>query len=136
MQNGVAISGSALPFMLQGWERCHLRHASMPSQLQQGRCSQRPGHFQARIRIRHTSQLWGHLPAANLLGTPGDLSSDARLSPLVVATMCNLLSVGGDGHVAKLPGLYMGEGLPPVPLRVVERIHKWEFIDMAELLLE
>ena len=78
----------------------------------------------------------GSLPAANLLGAPGDLSSDARLSPLVVATMCNLLSVGGDGHVAKLPGLYMGEGLPSVPLRVVERIHKWEFIDMAELLLE
>ena len=30
----------------------------------------------------------------------------------------------------------MGEGLPPVPLKLVESIHKWAFIDMAELLPE
>ena len=78
----------------------------------------------------------GSLPVASLLGASGDLSADARSSPSVAATMCNLLSIGGDGHAAKLPGLYVGEGLPPVPVKLVEKIHKWEFVDMAELLPE
>ena len=43
---------------------------------------------------------------------------------------------GGDSQSAKLPGLYVGEGLPPVPVKLVEKIHKWEFVDMAEMLPE
>ena len=50
--------------------------------------------------------------------------------------MCNLLSVGGDSQSSKLPGLYVGEGLPPVPVKLVEKIHTWEFVEMAELLPE
>ena len=33
-------------------------------------------------------------------------------------------------------GVFMGEGLPPVPGRLVERIRKWEFLEMYELLPE
>ena len=48
--------------------------------------------------------------------------------------------MGSDSQSAKLPGLYVGESLSRVPVMLVERIHKWEFVhvqvDMAELLLE
>ena len=30
-------------------------------------------------------------------------------------------------------GVFMGEGLPPVPGRLVERIRRWEFIEMFDL---
>ena len=31
-------------------------------------------------------------------------------------------------------GVFMGEGLPPVPCRLADRIRRWEFIEMFELL--
>ena len=33
-------------------------------------------------------------------------------------------------------GVYVGEGLPPVPLKVAKRIRAGEFVDMGELLPE
>ena len=30
----------------------------------------------------------------------------------------------------------MGEGLPPIPMKLAQRILWWEFIDMAEMLTE
>ena len=33
-------------------------------------------------------------------------------------------------------GVYVGEGLPPVPTKLAQRIWRWEFIDMAEMLPE
>ena len=45
-----------------------------------------------------------------------------------------MLSVRGDSQLAKLPGLYVGEGLPPALVKLAEKIHKWEFVEMAELL--
>ncbi len=33
-------------------------------------------------------------------------------------------------------GIYIGEGLPPVPLKLAERIRRWNFVDMSELLSE
>ncbi len=32
--------------------------------------------------------------------------------------------------------VYVGEGLPPIPKPIVDRIADWKFIDMAELLPE
>ncbi len=56
--------------------------------------------------------------AAGLLaGAEGDHGSDTV--------------AGGKGA-----GVFMGEGLPPVPARVVERIRRWEYIEMYELLPE
>ena len=42
---------------------------------------------------------------------------------------------GGSGSAGPGAGVFMGEGLPPVPGRLVERIRKWEFLEMYELLL-
>ena len=83
----------------------------------------------------HSSAM-GTLPTASLPGISGELSTDAHSPPSLAAAMCNLLSVGGDSQSTKLPSLYVGEGFPPVPVKLVERIHKWEFVDMAELLPE
>ena len=33
-------------------------------------------------------------------------------------------------------GVYIGEGLPPVPIKLVQRIWRWDFVDMAEMLPE
>ena len=74
--------------------------------------------------------------AAGLPSVLGELSTVACSAPSVAAAMCNLLLVGGDSQSSKLTGLYVGQGLPPVPVKLVERIHKWEFVDMAKLLLE
>ena len=82
------------------------------------------------------SSATGPVPMAGLPSVAGDLSAEARSAPSVAAAMCNLLSVGGDSQSAKLPGLYVGEGLPPVPVKLVEKIHKWEFVEMSELLPE
>ena len=43
---------------------------------------------------------------------------------------------GMSSRSAHGAGVFMGEGLPPVPGRLVERIRRWEFIEMFELLPE
>ena len=43
---------------------------------------------------------------------------------------------GMSSRLAHGVGVFMGEGLPPVPGRLVERICRWEFIEMFELLPE
>ena len=50
------------------------------------------------------------------------------------ATMCNLLPAAGNvGASAPSTGVYIGEGLPPVPLKLAEKICGWEYTDMSEL---
>ena len=66
----------------------------------------------AALQPGHSSAM-GPLPTADLPGVSGELLTDARSSPSIAAAICNLLSVGGDNQSAKLPGLYVGEGLPP-----------------------
>ncbi len=73
---------------------------------------------------------------------PADASSTngGRPGP-AAATVCNLLPVIGavtQGHPMPTAsnGIYIGEGLPPVPLKLAERIRRWNFIDMSELLPE
>ena len=43
---------------------------------------------------------------------------------------------GMSSRSAHGAGVFMGEGLPQVPGRLVERIRRWEFIEMFELLPE
>ena len=33
-------------------------------------------------------------------------------------------------------GVYVGEGLPPIPMKLAQRIWRWEYIDKAEMLPE
>lgn len=53
------------------------------------------------------------------------------------------LAAGGEGRFgsqisqgSKGSGVFVGEGLPPVPARLVERIRQWEYVEMCELLPE
>lgn len=54
----------------------------------------------------------------------------------VASTLCNLLPIAGIASQSSGTGIYIGEGLPPVPPKLAEKIRKWEFVDMAELLPE
>ena len=56
------------------------------------------------------------------------LSSSALLS--------NLLPVLGKKSALGSPSIYVGEGLPPVPTKLAEKIRRWEFTKMAALLPE
>ncbi len=61
--------------------------------------------------------------------------------PLLEATAGLLAGAEGspDGDLAaggRGAGMFMGEGLPPVPARLVDRIRRWEYIEMYELLPE
>lgn len=40
------------------------------------------------------------------------------------------------GPVMRGTSVFVGEGLPPVPSRIADRIRKWEFVEMYELLPE
>ena len=40
------------------------------------------------------------------------------------------------GAATQGAGVFMGEGLPPIPARLAERIQCWEFVEMFELLPE
>ena len=43
---------------------------------------------------------------------------------------------GGSSSAGLGAGVFMGEGVPPVSGRLVERIRRWEFLKMYELLPE
>ena len=49
-------------------------------------------------------------------------------------TCCRGLSPAG--HQDKTCGVYVGEGLPPIPLKLADKIRRSEFTDMAEMLPE
>ena len=54
----------------------------------------------------------------------------------VSATLANLLPLANSelGHSAG--GVYVGDGRPPVPYKLAQKIRRWEFVDMGELLPE
>ena len=52
------------------------------------------------------------------------------------ALLTNLLPQANTGLEAAPGGIYVGDGLAPVPQKLAERIRRWEFIDMGELLPE
>ena len=68
---------------------------------------------------------------------PGSPLNDTPSAPSSVASMlCNLLPIAGGTNQSSGTGLYIGEGLPPVPPKLAEKIRRWEFVDMSELLPE
>ena len=70
------------------------------------------------------------VPAGSLLANRGPDYSGAAL-------MCNLLPTIGQSKDASLSaGIYVGEGLLPVPAKLAKKITRWEFVEMAELLPE
>ena len=39
-------------------------------------------------------------------------------------------------EMKEVSGVYVGKCLPPIPIKLAQRIWQWEFIDMAEMLPE
>ena len=52
------------------------------------------------------------------------------------ATITNLLPMAPRHLSSPSLGVYAGEGLPPVPSKLAEKIRRWEFIEMSEMLPE
>ena len=75
----------------------------------------------------------------NLAGGPDGDSLDS-LAADSARTMSNMLKDltpdGGKEETPKPAGIYLGDGLPPVPARLAGRIGRWEFIEMVDLLPE
>ena len=56
--------------------------------------------------------------------------------PAITANVWSRLGSHSSSEVLPLNGVYVGAGSSPVPNKVAERIRRWEFVDMAELLPE
>ena len=64
--------------------------------------------------------------------TPGTNVSTAGGS--VAVLMANLLRQANSGLTTGSQGVYVGEGLAPVPTKLVAKINQGKFIEMAKLL--
>ena len=54
----------------------------------------------------------------------------------MVAAGHMLPAAGNAGASALSTGVYIGEELPPVPLKLAEKIRRWDYTDMSKLLPE
>ena len=52
------------------------------------------------------------------------------------ALLMNLLPQAGESLLPARDGVYVGDGIPPVPAKLATKIRRGEFIDMGELLPE
>ena len=57
-------------------------------------------------------------------------SNDSGVTP----TVSNLLPPSGLGSNIRAEGVYVGEGLLPMPEKLVAKIWAWKFLNMAEML--
>ena len=78
------------------------------------------------------------LPTAAGPVPPGAASASVQAGSALSssALLSNLLPVLGKKSALGSPGIYIGEGLPPVPTKLAEKIRRWEFTEMADLLPE
>ena len=78
------------------------------------------------------------LGSAGRDGSGGTVSRDAAFGLSLPSAGLGIADSLGDslGISTRGAGVFMGEGLPPVPGRLVERIRRWEFVEMFELLPE
>ena len=64
--------------------------------------------------------------------------SDLSVDPSLALSLASLMSAGEANSTgsAKKASVVITEGIPPLSTKLVERIRKWEFIDLADLLTE
>lgn len=75
------------------------------------------------------------IPIVSLAGP--SLPPRSTLSIQANAAMLNLLpSMGHLKGTSLSAGIYVGEGLLPVPAKLAKKITQWEFVEMVELLHE
>lgn len=65
--------------------------------------------------------------AAALAGTPG---------PVLMGQGGPIGGAGAASSSHPPSGVYVGEGMAPVPKKLAEKIHRWEYVEMGELLPE
>ena len=73
-------------------------------------------------------------PAKTLTGggtAPGSSSTPSGDS--VAALIANLLHQSNAGLASASQGVYVGEGLPPVPAKLAAKIRQGDFVEMGEL---
>ena len=64
--------------------------------------------------------------------TPG--TGVSTVGGSVAALMANLLPQANSGLASGCQGVYVGKGLPPVPIKLAAKIRQGEFVEMTELL--
>lgn len=71
-------------------------------------------------------------------GGPGPSWDELGLgtSTILAGTAADKAASGATGPTRSGAGVFLGEGLPTIPLKLAERIRKWEFVEMFELLPE
>ena len=111
------------------WARCS---QSTPSgAYQQCRLAARPLQWTMAGASGATTMVTSAATDDDTAGTSGHSQPD------MASMMCNLLpNVGQTKEASQSVGIYIGEGLLPVPAKLAEKIARWEFVDMAELLPE
>ena len=74
------------------------------------------------------------LPTASSLPFPR--TGSEALNSLAGANLLNLLPVAASRTPLPTAGVYIGEGPPPVPLKLAAKILRWECVQMSETLPE
>ncbi len=73
---------------------------------------------------------------AALAGLPLSERAVEQTSPISMATLTNSVALTAPPPKLAVGGAFIGEGLPPVPQKLAAKIHRWEYVDMGELLPE
>ena len=79
------------------------------------------------------------LAAANAGGDPLASSAAGEIRPIPNPTSSGALALSGESSASSSgsvsgQGFSLGHGFPLIPAKVVNKIQKWEFINMSELL--
>ena len=77
-------------------------------------------------------------PSQSQAGSGGDAAGQFESARTIANILGDLTSEGTTHHTtgAKSDGVFLGDGLPPVPAKLAERIGRWEYIEMYKLLPE
>ena len=99
--------------------------------------------YRALIGVRLVAGLDGessqelNLGNVELLDPPvGDDRRDSSTSRVMSNMLQDLSAKDTEGPTSNPKGVYVGDGLPPVPAKIADKIAKWEFVEMYEMLPE
>ena len=104
--------------------------------------------FECRLQVtkEHPMPTWHPRPRTSRGGWFGSRiyrGSGAATStiPTWSSILGSIMASGHGGNSSSVApgaavGIHVGEGLPPVPRKLADKIWRWEFVDMAELLPE
>ena len=80
----------------------------------------------------HENPIGEQSRSSNTSAGPSGLTAAASTA----ATLTNLLPLANMKGSNVVEGVYVGDGRPPIPAKLAQKIQRWEFVDMGELLPE